>query len=465
MSDAIKHYTKEIEDLFIQFLISEPGLFVRCLGILNEKHYQDSANRKAIKFMKEHAESHSTLPTLEQIKSVTGKSLEKLKDFNDEHVSWFLSEYEIFARHREMEGIIYDAPDMLTDGKYGEVYDLLKNAISIGFVKDLGIDYFGSPKERLQQLRDNSGTISTGFKSIDDKLYGGLNRGELTIFAGQSGAGKSLFLQNFAVNWALAGLNVVYLSLELSERLCAMRIDAMVTGYATREIMKNMDDVDLKIHTIHKKANGTMRIKQLKNGCTANDIKAYIKEYEIQTGVKVDAILIDYLDLCMPTNVKVSPSDLFVKDKYVSENLRDLAVDLNCLMVTASQLNRSSHEEMEFGHQHISGGLSKINTADNVIAIYTTSTMKENGRYQIQFLKTRSSAGVGSKVDLSFNNRSLRISDLSEDEVGAVQTQTSSVLEALKRTSSMSPGKSDNTQSSVSDVRDLKKLLDGLEDD
>jgi len=460
MSD-IKSYTKEIEDLFLQFFVTDAELFVRCLGILDDKHFRDLTNKKAVKFMKEHANQYATLPTLEQIKAVSGKAVEKLKDCNDNHTEWFLVEYELFARHREMEEIIYAAPDMLSDGRYGEVSDLLKEAVSIGLVKDLGIDYFKDPKGRLEQLRDNSGTISTGYKSIDEKLYGGINRGEITIFAGQSGSGKSLFLQNFAVNWAEMGLNVVYLSLELSEKLCSMRIDAMHTGYATREIMKNIDDVDLKVHTSQKKNKGTLRIKQLKNGCTSNDIKAYIKEYEIQTGIKVDAILLDYLDLCMPTNIKVSPSDLFVKDKYVSENLRDMAVDLDCLLVTASQLNRQSHDTMEFDHSHISGGISKINSADNVIAIFTTSTMKENGRYQIQFMKTRSSAGVGSKVDLAFNNRSLRISDLAADEAGSVHTQTASVLDSLKRSSSGIPRKTES-KPALDDVRDLQSMLKNL---
>jgi len=178
-----------------------------------------------------------------------------------------------------------------------------------------------------------------------------------------------------------------------------------------------------------------LRIKQLKNGCTATDIKAYIKEYEIQTGIKVDAVLLDYLDLCMPTNVKVSPSDLFVKDKYVTENMRDLAVDLQVLFVTASQLNRQSHEELEFGHQHVSGGISKINTADNVIGIFTTNTMKENGRYQIQFMKTRSSAGVGSKVELAFNNRTLRIYDLEDGAESSATTSSQSIVNKLKQQS------------------------------
>lgn len=256
-----------------------------------------------------------------------------------------------------------------------------------------------------------------------------------------SGAGKSLFLQNFAVNWAEMGLNVVYLSLELSEKLCAMRLDAMISSYSTQEVLKNRADVGMRVGAFKKKNKGTLRIKQLKNGCTANDIKAFVKEYEIQTGIKVDAILLDYLDLCMPTNVKVSPSDLFVKDKYVSENLRDLAVELDTLFVTASQLNRSSHEEIEFDHSHISGGISKINTADNVVGIFTTNTMRENGRYQIQFMKTRSSAGVGMKVDLGFNNRSLRIFDLEDDDPmssgGSTTAETKDIVNKLKQSGAL----------------------------
>jgi hypothetical protein len=118
----------------------------------------------------------------------------------------------------------------------------------------------------------------------------------------------------------------------------------------------------------------------------------------------------------MPVSAKVSPNDLFVKDKYVSEELRNLAKELNVLFVTASQLNRAAVEEIEFDHSHISGGISKINTADNVFGIFTSRAMRERGRYQIQLMKTRSSAGVGQKVDLEFDLETLRIRDLGEDQ-------------------------------------------------
>jgi hypothetical protein len=164
-----------------------------------------------------------------------------------------------------------------------------------------------------------------------------------------------------------------------------------------------------------------------------------LKEYEIKTGKKVDVLLVDYLDLMHPIAAKISAENLFVKDKYVSEELRNLAMELQCIFVTASQLNRSSVEEIEFDHSHISGGISKINTADNLIGIFTSRAMRERGRYQIQLMKTRSSSGVGQKIDLEFDVDSLRIRDLGEDEeYQEFQKRKSTVFDQIKRGSGTS---------------------------
>jgi len=152
-------------------------------------------------------------------------------------------------------------------------------------------------------------------------------------------SGKSLFMQNLAVNWAMQGMNGCYLTLELSEGLCAMRMDSMMTNTSSKEIFRDIDNVEMKVKLAGKKA-GHLRIKYMPAQSTVNDIRAYMKELEIQTGKKPDFLCVDYLDLLMPVSAKVSPNDLFVKDKYVSEELRNLAKELDIIFVTASQLNR-----------------------------------------------------------------------------------------------------------------------------
>ena len=431
----IRDYNEDIQRLFLQFLVSDHDLFARCQNILKPDYFNNKF-KATVDLMISHSKDYNAVPTLEQMNAVGGANIEPIANVTPEHQSWFMDEFETFCRHKALESAIIESTDLLEKQDYGTVETKIKEAVQTGLIKDLGLDYFDNPKERLQWIKDQAGATSTGWKGIDHKLYGGLNRGEITIFAGGSGAGKSLFLQNFGVNWSLAGLNVVYISLELSEQLISMRLDGMVSGYGAREIMKNVDDVHLKVR-MKAKGAGKFRVKQMPSGVNCNDIRAFLREYEIQAGVKVDALLVDYLDLMMPISAKISAENLFVKDKYVSEELRNIAMERNMLLVTASQLGRSAVEEIEFDHSHIAGGISKIQTADNVVGIFTSNAMRERGRYQIQFMKTRSSSGVGSKVDLKFNPDTLRIEDLEEDDEDAMTVTTGGLLDQLKRNSAI----------------------------
>jgi archaellum biogenesis ATPase FlaH len=341
--------------------------------------------------------------------------------------------------------------------------------VQISLTKDLGTDYFEDPRARLAALKDNNGQNSTGWGNLDKLLYGGFNRGELQIFAGGSGSGKSLFMQNLAVNWMEAGLSGVYITLELSEGLTAMRIDSMLTNTPSKQLFKDIETVEMKVKMMGKKS-GKLQIKYMPAQSTVNDIRAFVKELSIKQGKEIDFMCVDYLDLLMPVSAKVSPNDLFVKDKYVSEELRNLARELNILFVTASQLNRSAVEEIEFDHSHISGGISKINTADNVFGIFTSRAMRERGRYQIQAMKTRSSSGVGQKVDLEFDIESLRIRDLGDDEeYQQFKKQSSSIYDQIKAKSIQSDPANDATVPDepgkiVADVQStkLKQMLAGI---
>jgi hypothetical protein len=212
------------------------------------------------------------------------------------------------------------------------------------------------------------------------------------------------------LNWLQVGLSGVYITLELSEELTSLRTDAMLTSMGTKDIRKDIDNTALKVALIGKKS-GRYRVKGLPAQSNVNDIRAYLKEVQIQTGIKIDFVMVDYLDLVMPVSVKVNPNDQFIKDKYVAEELRNLSKELGVLLVTASQLNRSAVDEIEFDHSHIAGGISKINTADNVFGIFTSRSMRERGKYQIQCMKSRSSTGVGMKVDLEYNIETMRITD------------------------------------------------------
>jgi KaiC/GvpD/RAD55 family RecA-like ATPase len=460
----LKDYVLDVQRLFLEMMLQDAESYVRVQNIYNPENF-DRSLRPAAEFIARHSDQHKTLPTREQISASTGIKLNTISDLNDGHFEWFMQEFESFTRRQELERAILKAADLLEKGEYDPVEKLIKDAVQISLTKDMGIDYFDDPAARINRYFNSGGQVSTGWPQMDRLLYGGFSRGELNIFAGGSGSGKSLVMMNIALNWLQQGLSGVYVSLELSEDLCALRTDAMLTNMGTKEIRRDIDTTELKVKMMAKKS-GQYRVKALPAQSNINDIRSYIKEVQIQTGLRVDFIMVDYLDLLMPVSAKVSPNDLFVKDKYVSEELRNLAKELNVLFVTASQLNRSAVEEVEFDHSHISGGISKINTADNVFGIFTSRAMKERGRYQIQCMKSRSSTGVGQKIDLEYNIETMRITDSGEsaDESSGGFIKKPSIYDSIKTQSRVTESVDNNTgevSKVTADVQStkLKQLL------
>jgi len=396
-------------------MLTDPTLYTRVSNILDSDNF-DKRIKPSVKFIKEYTDKYSNVPDAAQIKATTGLEVEKIQDgLRDSDVNWFLDEFEKFTKRQALERAILESAKLLEDGNYGPVEKLIKDAVQISLQKDMGTDYFADPAARINKYFNSGGQVSTGWPQLDRLLYGGFSRGELNIFAGGSGSGKSLVMMNMALNWLQQGMSGVYVSLELSEELTCLRSDAMLTAMSTKDIRKDISQTELKVKMASKSA-GQYRVKAMPAQSNVNDIRAYLKEVQIQTGIKVDFVMVDYLDLVMPVSVKVNPNDQFIKDKYVSEELRNLAKELGVLLVTASQLNRSAVEEIEFDHSHIAGGISKINTADNVFGIFTSRAMRERGVYQIQCMKSRSSTGVGQKIDLTYNIETMRITDEGESQ-------------------------------------------------
>ena len=457
-----KDYSVDVQKLFLELMLQDSQSYVRVQNIYNPENF-DRSLRSVATFLKEHGDKYKTLPTLDQVQAVTGVELKSIPEINEGHYEWFFAEFEGFNRRAELERAILKSADLLEKGDYDPVEKIIKDAVQISLTKDLGTDYWADPTDRINRYFNSGGQVSTGWPQMDKLLYGGFSRGELNIFAGGSGSGKSLVMMNIALNWLQQGINGVYITLELSEELCGLRTDAMLTNTSTKDIRRDIETTALKIKMVGKKF-GSYRIKGLPAQSNINDIRSFLKEYQIQTGNRVDFVMIDYLDLLMPVSAKVSPNDLFVKDKYVSEELRNLAKELGVLMVTASQLNRSAVEEVEFDHSHISGGISKINTADNVFGIFTSRAMRERGRYQIQCMKSRSSTGVGQKIDLEYCIETMRITDPGEEAV-ANNSPASSIMEQIKSRSTVAESNTGNVTGKITaevGSNKLKAMLAGL---
>ncbi len=358
----LKEYNSDVQTLFLRMMITDAELYTRVMNIMNPLNFERNL-RPVAEFMVEHAQKYHVLPEPTQIKAVTGQSIDPIEEIAEGHTEFFLQEFENFTKRQELERAILTAAEMLENGEYDPVEKLIKDAVQISLQRDMGTDYFADPKDRLNKYFNQGGQVSTGWLQMDRLMYGGMSRGELNIFAGGSGSGKSLVMMNLALNFLKQGYSGIYITLELSEELTALRTDAMLTSMSTKDIRKDLDGTELKVKIAAKKY-GKYRVKGLPAQSNVNAIRSYIKEVQIQTGIEVDFVMIDYLDLVMPVSVKVNPNDQFIKDKYVSEELRNLAKELGVLMITASQLNRCLSLDTQVICNGLSTDISRVSVGD-----------------------------------------------------------------------------------------------------
>lgn len=295
----------------------------------------------------------------------------------------------------------------------------LKEAIQVSLNKDLGISYFDNVEGRLRDLLNNSPVMSTGWSEVDEKLGGGIARQELSLWCGASGTGKSIFLSNLSVNLVKKGYNVVYISLELADRVVSKRFDSMTTGIAQSDILSNINKVVHDVESFKSDSTGELFIKRMPESVTtSNHIRAYLKELEQAHGFRPDVLVVDYLDLMATNNKSISIENMFIADKFKAEELRAIGLEYDCHIATASQLGRNSLEAEKVGQQHIQGGFSKVQTCDAMLGIIQTDAMRAAGEYVLEMLKTRNSGGVGDHVLLQWDPIALRISTMEDTSQG-----------------------------------------------
>ena len=263
-------YSTDLQKLFLEMMLVDAQNYVRVQNIYNSENF-DRSLRETAKFISVYSEKYKSLPSVDQIKASTGLDL-KIDPNAIDHNDWFIDEFEQFTKRQELERAILKAADYLEKGDFDPVEKLIKDAVQISLTRDLGTDYFANPSERITKYFSMGGQQSTGWPQLDRLLYGGFSRGELNIFAGGSGSGKSLVMMNIALNWLAQGLSGVYITLELSEELVSLRTDAMLTNTGTKDIRKDIDGTSIKIAMTGKKC-GDYRVKSFPAQSNINNIR------------------------------------------------------------------------------------------------------------------------------------------------------------------------------------------------
>jgi hypothetical protein len=397
------------QKVLLELLISSPDTFALCNNIV-EPSYFNPELRNCVEFIKEYYEQHHTTPPPMLIEAESGVELE-LYDVTEDNIHYCAVQVEEFCKKGAMSHAVLQAAKHVNEGNYPDCLPLIQAAMEVSLNQDLGLRYFDTVEERLARMQQDNPTMATGWSNIDDALFGGISRKELLLVSANSGGGKSITLGNLATHFIEGGRDVLYLTLELSEDVVAQRFDTMFTGIGRRDWKCHVSEITTRLEVEgNKEGTGILDIKYMPQGTNANAIRAYLKEYYLKYKKYPDLLCLDYLDEMSPIET-VSADNVFEKDKRTSSQLRQIGVDFNMAVATASQLNRSAVGATEHNHSQIAGGISKIHLADVYWSIIMTDIMKAQGECVFVIQKTRNSDGVGRVVQLEWDSKYLRIRD------------------------------------------------------
>lgn len=393
----------------INNLINSPDLLGQCIDILEPEYFEPNLVPD-VRFLIDYHLTNNCNPTIslmnaESINDITYNEYNVPVD----EIEYSATEIEAFCKQSAMREAILDSYELIQEEKFGEIYKKVSDALEVSIKKDLGLDVFEDPKKILTGLLEEHEHIPCGIKALDNIMGGGTLRKQFMMLSANSGGGKSVMLSNLANNYALQGLDVCYISFELPEDMIFLRQAFIMTSFSHRVWKDKILEISEAMTSFKKYGAGDFRIVRMPVGSTANTVRSYIKQYEIENNKAPDVLILDYLDLMRPIS-GIKNKNISEQDREKSQEVYEILNAYDMIGWSASQQNRDALKMSSPDHSAIAGGMSKVDICDYWISLFMDGSMRLEGNMLAYFLKARYSDGHGEKVLLSFDNSSLKIS-------------------------------------------------------
>tara|TARA_Y100000592_G_C5471051_1_gene319534 strand:- start:332 stop:1702 length:1371 start_codon:yes stop_codon:yes gene_type:complete len=333
-----------------------------------------------------------------------------------------------FCKRQAFKEALEQSVELIQTEKYESVLGIMKNAISVGMPNSTGHNFFDDIEARFVQI--NRQVCPTGLERIDaqDILRGGLGRGELGVIAANTGVGKSHFLVAMGCAAMRAGKNVIHYTFELSEHETGKRYDSHLCNIPSNEVIERKREV---VSKYEKMELGKLIIKEYPTGsASVLTLRNHIEKLTLK-GMKPSLVTVDYADVMKSSK---SYDSLRHELKLIYTELRNLAVDLQIPIWTASQANKDSSKTDVVGLENLGECYGKAQVADVVLSISRKPMEKSTGGGRIFVAKNRAGKdGLLFPINIDTSMSKFTILDETELTLNeAVSQDQSSMKQKLK---------------------------------
>ena len=435
----------------------EPLIIYKCLldstylgtviNFLKPEYFNNQDIKNIIGIITNFYEKNNTAPTTTEIKTyLINDSLKQSfknvinsfetidKNLNTQEL---YENTEVFLKQKSIEKTLLTIFEKMENGgiEAGEAMELWEKASSVTLATDLGLNYLNDIERFSKEITKVENYISSGYKWLDEKLGGGfLQEGKaLYVFSGQTNVGKSIVLGNLASNICDQGKTVLLVTLEMSELVYAKRLCGCFSGISMNAVKHKLDEFKDNIEQ-YKRENpkSCLIIKEFPTGSiTVGNLSAYIKKL-VQTGIKPDVIVVDYINLLTTS----FGNNSYEKIKHITETLRGLSYTFGVPIITATQLNRSAYNQTNPGLETVSESIGLAMTADCVIGLWRDPEDEELGRIRMNIQKNRQGNNFGKAV-FTIDFSTMKIREETQADAQNAVSETEATLNTIQNRDSL----------------------------
>lgn len=379
------------------------------------KEYKETPSCEQMKAILKDDKRDIKYETIESIYGVDIVSMDEewLKDTTESWLKWraFNTNFQKAVAIAKTTDITLDNANAVVDKCVG----LLSDSTLMNFDRDLGFDFFDV--ENHKSIIENK--IPYTWDYFNKSTHGGLDPKTLTCYIGGTNVGKSCLLCNDAAEFVRNGKNTVYITCEMSPAKVARRIGCNLFDITTEEYDRLVENPQKVTQAMKRLVNnswnplGKLFIKEFPTSQgTTIDIERYVKEIEETQKFKVDVVIVDYINILSNYRNPNDISNTYMKIKTIAEDLRGLAVKMDFVCITASQVGRNAINSSDINIEDVSESMGLMHSVDNALGIIMTDEMRigdigEDGKaqpyYFIKLLKIREGENRDTKFRVNAN--------------------------------------------------------------
>lgn len=428
--------SNSVEELVVTNLIHNQDFTRKTLPHIKQEYFEDYNNKIIFDELAKYFMEYDALPSKEAL-SIEIESREDLNEttFSElktslqnmteepHEIDWLVTTSEKWCRDRAIYNALLESIQ-IADGNSetmgrDAIPSILSNALSVSFDNSVGHDYIDDADQRYQFYHRVEEKIPFDIELLNKITKGGLSKKTLNIALAGTGVGKSLFMCHCAAANLSAGLNVLYITLEMAEEKIAERIDANLMNIPIQSLETLPKPMfDSKIEKVNNKTKGRLIIKEYPTASAhVGHFKALLQELSIKKSFVPDIIYVDYLNICNSSRYKGAIVNSYTFVKSIAEELRGLAGEHNVPIVSATQTTRSGYGNSDVDLTDTSESFGLPATADFMIALISTEEMEELNQIMVKQLKNRyNDPTVNKRFVVGVDRAKMRLYDCEEQK-------------------------------------------------